>query len=136
MENKVRKVQDYLAEKGLIVTETSIFNAALEIACRRDLLYDLLFANDMGSTKEIPNKEDKLEANKAEEVQDYLNKKGIIVSKTWIANASIELTRRLGAGDWTFVCFYNEKGSGSPTRTSQQTTCKSCFESSDENYKW
>lgn len=50
MENKVKEVQDYLANKGIVATETSIINAALEIACRRDLLYTLLFVDSSGST--------------------------------------------------------------------------------------
>jgi hypothetical protein len=50
MENKVKEVQDYLANKGIIATETSIINAALEIACRRDLLYTLLFVDSSAST--------------------------------------------------------------------------------------
>lgn len=102
MENKVKKVQDYLAEKGLAATETSIVNAALEIACRRDLLYGLLFVNDIGSIKEIPHKEDKLEADKVKEVQDYLEERGIIVAETTIINAAIDLARRWG-GNAVFV---------------------------------
>ena len=43
---------------------------------------------------------------KVKEVQDYLEKKGFVVSKTTIVDMAINLTRRLGAGDWTFVCEY------------------------------
>jgi len=47
--------------------------------------------------------------NNVKEVQDFLEKRGIIVSETWITNAAIDLVRRLGAGDWTFACYYEEK---------------------------
>ena len=34
MENKVKEVQDYLEKRGIIVTETSIVNAAIDLARR------------------------------------------------------------------------------------------------------
>lgn len=46
---------------------------------------------------------------KVKEVQEYLKKHGIIVAETSIINAAIDLTRRLGAGDWTFVCEFEKK---------------------------
>jgi ABC-type uncharacterized transport system substrate-binding protein len=48
--------------------------------------------------------------NKVKEVQEYLHKKGIDVTETSIVNAAIDITRRLGAGDWTFVCEFKEEG--------------------------
>ena len=98
MENKVRDIQEYLEKKGLVATETSIINAALEIACRRDLLYDLLFVNDTGSRKENL----KQEKQKVEQVQEYLEKKGIIATETTIVNAAIDLARRWG-GNAVFI---------------------------------
>jgi hypothetical protein len=41
---------------------------------------------------------------KVKEVQDYLEKKGFKVAETTIIDMAIDLTRRLGAGDWTFAC--------------------------------
>ena len=109
MENEVKEIQEYFEKKGLVATETSIVNAALEIACRRDLLYDLLFVRNSGSIKETSSKEDKLEANKDEEVKDkveevqgYLNRRGIDVADTRIINAAIDLARRWG-GNAVFI---------------------------------
>jgi hypothetical protein len=34
MENKVKEVQEYLEQKGIIVSETAIINAAIKIATR------------------------------------------------------------------------------------------------------
>lgn len=42
--------------------------------------------------------------DKVEEIQNYLRTKGIRVSETAIVDMAIDLARRLGAGDWTFVC--------------------------------
>ena len=97
MRDKLRETQKYLAEKGLKVTETSIMNAALEIACRRDLLFDHLFVR-----KDSIDQEDKLKPNKAEEVQEYLRARGLVVSETSIINAAIDLARRWG-GNAVFV---------------------------------
>ena len=41
--------------------------------------------------------------NKAKDVQDYLEKKGIIVTETSIVNMAINIAERLGAGKYTFV---------------------------------
>ena len=35
----------------------------------------------------------------------YLNKHGVYPTPSAVIDASIKLTRRLGAGDWTFVCY-------------------------------
>jgi hypothetical protein len=42
--------------------------------------------------------------DKVKEVQEYLEKKGFEVPETAIVDMAIDLTRRLGAGDWTFAC--------------------------------
>jgi hypothetical protein len=42
--------------------------------------------------------------DKVKEVQDYLEKKGFKVAETAIIDMAIDLTRRLGADDWTFAC--------------------------------
>ena len=42
--------------------------------------------------------------NKVKEIQDYLEKRGIIVTETAIVNAAIDIAQRLGAGKYTFVC--------------------------------
>lgn len=34
MENKVKEIQDYLEKRGIIATETSIINAAIDLAQR------------------------------------------------------------------------------------------------------
>lgn len=52
---------------------------------------------------------------KVKEVQDYLEKRGIIVSETSIINAAINIARRTsGMGDWVFVREFRgkEKGKG------------------------
>jgi len=41
--------------------------------------------------------------DKVKEVQDYLEKKGIIVTETSIVNMAIDIAERLGAGKYTFV---------------------------------
>jgi len=41
--------------------------------------------------------------NKVKEVQDYLEKKGILVTETSIVNMAIDIAGRLGAGKYTFV---------------------------------
>ena len=43
------------------------------------------------------------------EVQNYLEKKGIIVSETAIIKAAIKIARRWG-GNVVFVCEFKEKG--------------------------
>lgn len=43
-------------------------------------------------------------SEKIKEVQRYLKKKGFEVAETTIADMAIDLARRLGADDWTFVC--------------------------------
>ena len=52
----------------------------------------------------------KIMENKVKEVQEYLEKHGIIVTETSIVNAAIDITRRLGAGDWTFACEFKKVG--------------------------
>jgi hypothetical protein len=47
--------------------------------------------------------------DKVKEVQKYLEKHGIIVTETSIVNTAIDITRRLGAGDWTFVCEFEKE---------------------------
>lgn len=42
-------------------------------------------------------------------LQKYLKNHGIIVTTSEIVLAAIKLTRRLGAGDWSFVCEFREK---------------------------
>ena len=37
--NRVVEVQDYLAARGIIMSETAIVDAALDIVCSQDLLY-------------------------------------------------------------------------------------------------
>jgi len=53
-----------------------------------------------------PNeKEDMNEANtELSIIQDYLIAKGIHVSQAEIVLAAIHIAKRLGAGNWTFVC--------------------------------
>ena len=48
--------------------------------------------------------EKKIMKNKVKEVQEYLEKKGFEVTETAIVDMAIDLTRRLGADDWTFAC--------------------------------
>jgi len=42
--------------------------------------------------------------NELEMIQDYLIAKGIHVSQAEIVLAAIHIAKRLGAGNWTFVC--------------------------------
>lgn len=49
--------------------------------------------------------------NKVKEIQDFLHKRGIDVTGTSIINAAIDLTRRLGAGNYTFVCEFEKRKS-------------------------
>lgn len=49
-----------------------------------------------------------MKQNRVMEVQDYLRTRGIKVSETAIVNAAIDIARRLGAGDYTFVCEFEE----------------------------
>lgn len=50
-----------------------------------------------------------MKRNKVREVQDYLRARGIEVSETTIVNAAIDIARRLGAGDDSFVCEFEDK---------------------------
>jgi hypothetical protein len=50
-----------------------------------------------------------MKQNKVMEVQDYLRARDIKVSETAIVNAAIDIARRLGAGDYTFVCEFEER---------------------------
>ena len=40
------------------------------------------------------------------DIKKYLKKHGIDASSDDILKASLKLTRRLGAGNWTFVCYF------------------------------
>jgi hypothetical protein len=50
-----------------------------------------------------------MKKNKLREVQEYLSKRGIRVSEVAIIDAAITIARRLGAGDYTFVCEFEER---------------------------
>jgi hypothetical protein len=50
-----------------------------------------------------------MKQNKVREVQHYLAKRGIQVSEVAIVDAAISIARRLGAGDYTFVCEFEER---------------------------
>lgn len=39
-----------------------------------------------------------------ETIKEYLKKEGVEATESEIVGAAIRVTRRLGAGDWTFVC--------------------------------
>ena len=54
--------------------------------------------------------------NKVRDVQDYLEKRGIIVSETSIINAAIDIAERLGAGRYTFVCEFEVRRGGHDER--------------------
>ena len=41
---------------------------------------------------------------KVKEIQDYLKTKGYVVAETSIVDMAIDLTRRLGAEEYTFLC--------------------------------
>jgi hypothetical protein len=41
---------------------------------------------------------------KVKEIQDYLEKRGIVVTETSIVNMAIDIVERLGAGKYTFAC--------------------------------
>ena len=43
------------------------------------------------------------------EVKAYLHQHGINVDDKNILEATIKLTRQLGAEDWTFVCFFRQE---------------------------
>jgi hypothetical protein len=47
---------------------------------------------------------EEMTTDKVKEVQEYLKKKGFKVAETTIIDMAIDLTRRLGADDWTFAC--------------------------------
>ena len=47
--------------------------------------------------------------NKIEEVKVYLRQHGIEADDTGIIEAAIKLTQQLGAGNWTFVCFFKQE---------------------------
>lgn len=40
---------------------------------------------------------------------DYLHIHGVNVTASELISSSLKLTRRLGAGDWTFVCHFREE---------------------------
>jgi len=42
-------------------------------------------------------------ADKVKEIQEYLEKRGIIATETSIVNMAIDIAERLGAGKYTFV---------------------------------
>lgn len=44
--------------------------------------------------------------DKVSDIKKHLKKHGIDASSDEILDAAITLTRRLGAGDWTFVCYF------------------------------
>jgi hypothetical protein len=44
-----------------------------------------------------------------ESIQKYLKRKGIEATEDEIIEAAIGIARRLGAGDWTFVCEFQEE---------------------------
>jgi hypothetical protein len=50
-----------------------------------------------------------MKQNKVQEVQHYLAERGIKASEVAIVNAAIDIARRVGAGDYTFVCEFGEK---------------------------
>ena len=50
--------------------------------------------------------------NKVKDVQEYLEKRGIIVSETSIINAAIDIAERLGVGKYTFVCEFDARRGG------------------------
>ena len=50
--------------------------------------------------------------NKVKDVQEYLEKRGIIVSETSIINTAIDMTERLGVGRYTFVCEFDARRGG------------------------
>ena len=53
-----------------------------------------------------------MKRNNLREVQDYLKERGIKVSEVAIVDAAITIARRLGAGDYTFVCEFEEDRKG------------------------
>ena len=50
-----------------------------------------------------------MKQNKVQEVQQYLSERGINVSEVAIVDAAINLARRLGAGNYTFECEFEER---------------------------
>jgi hypothetical protein len=48
-----------------------------------------------------------MKQHKVEEVQRYLEARGIIVSETAIVNAAMDIACRLGAGKYNFVCEFD-----------------------------
>lgn len=50
-----------------------------------------------------------MKQNRVTEVQDYLRARGIKVSEVAIVDAAIDIVRRLGEGDYTFVCEFEDK---------------------------
>ena len=50
-----------------------------------------------------------MKQNRIQEVQNYLREQGIKASEVAIINAAIDIARRLGAGDYTFVCEFEER---------------------------
>jgi len=54
--------------------------------------------------------------NKVKEIQDYLEKRGIIVTETSIVNMAIDITERLGAGIYTFASEFELEQKVSPKK--------------------
>ena len=50
-----------------------------------------------------------MKQHKVEEVQRYLEARGIKVSETAIVDAAIDIACRLGAGKYNFVCEFDRK---------------------------
>lgn len=51
----------------------------------------------------------KMRRNKVREIQQYLHKEGIDKSEVAIIDAAIDIARRLGAGDYTFVAEFSDR---------------------------
>lgn len=61
--------------------------------------------NHSKRTSGMKNNTDKAKANhEIAKVQAYLKWKGVKASEAEIVIAAIKIAKRLGAGDWTFVC--------------------------------
>lgn len=50
-----------------------------------------------------------MKQHKVEEVQHYLEARGITVSETAIVNAAIDIVRRTGPGLYSFVCLFERE---------------------------
>ena len=51
---------------------------------------------------------DKKTAEEIKKIQKYLGTHKVTASRTEIISTAILLAKRLGAGDWTFVCEFKE----------------------------